>query len=132
MKEIAHEIDSLREEMTPIVEELDRRRRNALDWRLQAREHVVPVVVTTAVIVGAASWLIWQAVEERRERQRPVEKARRLRHAFSRMIDEPDRVASADPSGMRSLGIALARAAGTAAASVLARKAVERIAAARA
>lgn len=130
-EEIAREIDELREEMTPLVEELDRRRRAALDWKLQARQHLVPVVIGTAVVAGAATWLIWSAIEERHERRRPIEKARRLRRAFSRAIDEPERVAAADPAGMRSVGIAMARAAGTVAAAAFARRAVARLSAAR-
>ena len=121
----------LRDEMTPLVEELDRRRKAALDWRLQVREHVVPVAIGVAVAAGAVTWLVWSTIAERRERRRPIEKVRRLRLALSRAMDEPQRVAAADPSGMRNVGLAIARAAGTAAASVIARKAVERLSEAR-
>jgi len=132
VKEIAQEIDELRDEMTPLITELDRRRRDALDWRLQARQHLLPVSVAALAIAGLAGYAIWSSVHERHERHRAVVKARRLRTAVGRMIDEPERVAAADPSGMRAIGVAIARTAATTAASIVVRKAVERyVAAAR-
>lgn len=131
VEDLAMEIDFLRREMTPLVDELDRRRREALDWRRQAREHAAPVAFAAVVLVLASGWLLWSAIEERRQKRRPVERVRRFRRAVSRMIDDPERVASGDPSGMRSLGLAVARTASTAAASVLAKRAVGRLASAR-
>ena len=131
VEDISREIDDLRSEMTPLLGELDRRRRELLDWRRQTREHALPVAAATAVLVLVAGWMVWSAIHERRARRRPVEKVRRLRQAISRMIDDPERVAAADPSGFRNMGLAMARTAGTTAASVIAKRAVERIASAR-
>lgn len=131
VEDIAQEIEDLRGEMTPLLAELDRRRREVLDWRRQARKHALPVGLAAAALVLAAGWMAWSVIQERRERRRPVEKVRRLRHAVSRMIRAPERVAAGDPSGLRNVGLAMARTAGTTAASVIAKRAVERIAAAR-
>lgn len=130
VRELAREIDELREEMTPLLRELDQRRTNALDLRLQARRHLVPVTLAALGVAGLTGYSVWSWIHERHERRRPVVRARRLRRAVSRMIDEPERVAAGDPSGMRAIGIAIARAAATAAASLAARRAVERFAAA--
>lgn len=130
VKEIAEEIHELRDEVTPLLTELDRRRRDALDWKLQARQHVLPVSIAALCIAGLTGYAIWSSVHERHERHRPVVKVRRLRRAVTRMIDEPERVAAADPSGLRSIGIAVARTAATAAASLVVRRAVERFVAA--
>lgn len=130
MKEIAEEIHELRDEVTPLLTELDRRRRDALDWKLQARAHVLPVGIAALCIAGLTGYAIWSSIHARRERHRPVVKARQLRRAVTRMIDEPERVAAADPSGLRSIGIAVARTAATAAASIVVRRAVERFVAA--
>ena len=68
VKEIAQEIDELRDEMTPLITELDRRRRDALDWRLQVRQHMLPVSVAALAIARtaattAASIVVRKAVE---------------------------------------------------------------------
>jgi hypothetical protein len=131
VEEIAREIEELRGEMTPLLAELDRRRREVLDWKNQARKHALPVAAAAVALVLAAGWIVWSAVEERRERRRPVVKVRRLREAVARMIHDPERVAAGDPSGLRNVGLAMARTAGTTAASVIAKRAVERIAAGR-
>ena len=131
VKEIAQEIDELRDEMTPLVTELDRRRRAALDWKLQAREHAVPVAIAALAIAGLTGYAVWSAVHERREARRPVAKVKNLRLALSRMMDEPELVAQpAEPSAVRTIGVAIARTAATAAAGAAMRVAVQRFAAA--
>lgn len=128
VKEIAQEIDELRNEMTPLITELDRRRRDALDWKLQVQQHVVPVTVVALALLGVTGYAIWSSVHDRRERHRPVVKARNLRLALSRMMDEPQRVAPPEPSGMRALTSVVVRTAVTAAATIVVRRAVERFA----
>jgi len=61
--QLEREIESLREEMTAIVEEIDRRREELFDWRLQLRRHGVGpaaaaagVVVGVGVLFGIAVW----------------------------------------------------------------------------
>lgn len=125
VSEIENEIEELREEMVPIVSELDRRRHALLDWRAQAKAHLVPIAIGAAVFAAGATWLVWSAIESRRVRKLPLEKLRRLRLATKRMIASPERVAAADPSGMRTLALAAARAAATAAAGSLAKQTVE-------
>lgn len=129
MSELETEIDELREEMVPIVSELDRRRHAMLDWRAQARARVVPIAIGAAIFAAGATWMVWRTIESRRARSRPIEKLRRLRLATQRMIAKPDRVAAADPSGVRALALAAARAAATAAASSFAKQGIETMAA---
>ena len=61
--QLEREIENLREEMTAIVEEIDRRREELFDWRLQLRRHGVGpaaaaagVVVAVGVLFGIAIW----------------------------------------------------------------------------
>ena len=57
-----------------------------------------------------------------RQRNKPVSKARRLRHALSRMIDEPHKVAKSEPTVAEKI----LAAAGTAAATMLVKKMMEK------
>lgn len=61
--QLEREIEDLREEMTAIVDEIDRRREELFDWRLQLRRHGVGpaaaaagVVVAVGVLFGIAVW----------------------------------------------------------------------------
>ena len=86
VRDLVREIDGLREEMTPLLRELDHRRTNALDFRLQARRHLATVTMAALGIAGLAGWAVWSSVHERRQRRRPMAKARRLRRAVERLV----------------------------------------------
>jgi hypothetical protein len=89
---IEAEVDAVRNELTTLVAELDRRRHELFDVRLQLRRHVLPVVLTT--VVGAAALAGAVALGIRRSRYRrtlPV-RGRRVREAVGRLLDHPERV----------------------------------------
>ncbi len=112
------EIDTLRGELTGLVAELDRRRHEAFDVRLQLQRHPVAAAIaaaTAALVIGGALTIV---VRARRERRRPSVRAREARRALARLLDHPERVA-AEPS-------AAVRAA-TAAVSLLATALVKRL-----
>jgi hypothetical protein len=94
---IAGEIDSIRAELGGLVGELDRRRREAFDLRLQLRRHPVTVAVAATVAALAIGGLVALAVHSRRERRRPMVRAKETRLALARLLHPPDRVAS-EPS----------------------------------
>ncbi len=115
------EIDTLRRDLGRLVSELDRRRHELLDVRLQVRKHprvVAGAAVGAALLVGG---IVAVAVGNRRRHARPVTRARDARRALARLLDHPDRVA-AEPS----VGVKIATAVGVAAGSVLARRVAER------
>jgi hypothetical protein len=115
------EIDMLRNELGGLVAELDRRRHEVLDLRLQARKHpvlVAAVATVAALVVGGA---IAFAVHARRERRRPAVRAREARRALFRLFDHPDRVA-AEPS----IANKIATAAGAALATALTKRLLDR------
>jgi hypothetical protein len=113
---VSGEIDVLRRDLGELVSELDRRRRELVDVRLQLRRH--PVVVVAAVGVGALllGGLLARAVRDRRRRSRPALRAREARRALSRLLEHPQRVA-AEPG----IAAKIATAAGVAAGSAIAR-----------
>jgi len=121
---LEHEIGELRGQIDGVVTELDRRRRETFDVRLQLRRHKTPIALAGAGLVLLAGGSIALAVWRHRERQRPLSKARRLRKAVARMIDAPERVARGDPH----IGLKILTAAMTAVVTTLARKMTERAA----
>jgi hypothetical protein len=74
--------------------------------------------VTVLALLGGVAYAVWAA----RQRNKPVSKARRLKHAFSRMMDEPQKVAKSEPTVPEKI----LAAAGTAAATILVKKMMER------
>jgi hypothetical protein len=115
------EIDTLRSELGGLVAELDRRRHEALDLRLQVKRHPVLVAVvatTAALVVGGALAIL---VQGRRERRRPAVRARQARHAFARLMEHPDRVAA-----VPSIGNKVATAVAVALVTGLAKRLLDR------
>ncbi len=118
---VAGEITTLRDELGGLVAELDRRRHEALDLRLQVSRHPVlvgTVATVAAVLVGGAIAL---AVRNARRRRRPAVRAREARAALARLFEHPRRVA-AEPS----IGNKIATAVGVAIATTLAKRLIER------
>jgi len=119
---IERELGSLRNEIAELVGELDRRRREAFDLRLQLRRHPVAVAiggVALAALLGGAVVLL---VENGRRKQRRSYKAKQLRVAMGRVMKHPERVARGEaPPGEKILA-----AVGTALATLLVKRAFER------
>jgi hypothetical protein len=103
---IEREIRGLRADLDHLIGELDRRRHEMLDVKLQVRRHAVPVSLTALGLAlatgGAVAYSVWRA----RRRRTLAAKAGRLTEAVSRMIERPERVAAAEPAGARILGAA--------------------------
>jgi hypothetical protein len=118
---IEGEIAEIRGRLDQSLAELDRRRHEATDVKLQIRRHPGAVAVAGGVVLlllGGVAYAIWAA----HKRERPVNKAKRLKLALSRMIDEPQKVAKAEPTVPEKI----LAAAGTAAATILTKKIIER------
>jgi hypothetical protein len=121
MHQMEGEISDIRGRLDQSLAELDRRRHEATDVKLQIRRH--PTVVAAAggvvlLLLGGVAYAIWAA----RRREQPMNKAKRLRLAVGRMIDEPQKVAKAEPTVPEKI----LAAAGTAAATMLTKKLIER------
>jgi hypothetical protein len=115
---LAQEIHDVRKDLEGLLEELHRRRRDATDLKLQARRHPRATGLAAAVALGAIVLLVMRKIRRRRELRDPLARRRRLRAAFSRMADDPDRV-RVDGTVRH-----LATAAGTAFLTSLARRIV--------
>jgi hypothetical protein len=121
------EIDSLRGELGGLVAELDRRRHEVFDVRLQLQRHPLAAAIAAAAAALVVGGLLAVAVRTRRERRRPSVRARQARRALARLLDHPDRVAAE-----RSVGNRVATAVLTLAATTLVKRLIDaRIAAPR-
>jgi len=116
------QITALRVELSDLVAELDRRRREALDIKLQVRRHAGEITLTSAALVGAATGFVWLSIWRNRRRQRLGARVGRVQHTMSRMIAGPARVGAEPTIPMR-----IVAAAANAAAATLIRKVLERV-----
>jgi hypothetical protein len=119
---VSGEIDALRGDLGNLVAELDRRRHEMFDLRLQAKRHPVAVVAAAAGAALVLGGLLALAVRTRRERRRPANRAREVRSAVARLLDHPDRVGAEMTLTDKILG-----AAGVAAGTALAKRLVDRM-----
>jgi hypothetical protein len=120
-QQIEAEIAALRDELGALVGELDRRRHELLDVRLQLRRHAWHVAVAGVGLSAAIAGLIWLGAGRARRRRGLLAKASRLREGVARMVERPERVAAE-----QTVAGKLLTTAATAAVATAATKAVER------
>jgi len=102
------------------VGELDRRRHDLLDWRSQLRKHGAVLAAVTAGWVLAIGVTMAVRASQKRRRNRPLAKARRLRDALSRMVAHPELVAQPRPSiGRKVVGAAASATVGALAKALI-------------
>jgi hypothetical protein len=89
VRRVTGEIEGLREDLGSIVSELDRRRRELLDVRLQMRRHPVVVVATAGAAALLAGTAVALMLRGRRRRQQPTTRVREARRALARLLDHP-------------------------------------------
>lgn len=116
------EIAGVRLEIDELIEELDRRRREVMDLKLQVSRHAVPIVVGAMtgglVLAGVGVYVFWHHRHERK----PSVRLHHARFAARRALKHPERVARGEPP----LHIKLLTATLTALAGATAKKLVER------
>ena len=120
-REIERDIEGLRVGLDHSLAELDRRRHELTDVRLQMRRHPAVFVGAGAVVVlvlGGVGYAIYRS----RKREELPQKARRLRIAVGRAADKPEKVAR----GEAPVWEKIVAAVGVTIATSLAKKLVER------
>ncbi len=123
----ARDIEVLRGEIGDLVDELDRRRHEAMDLGLQIRRHPLVAVGAVTAIALLAGGLVAVAVRNRRRRDRAAEKMRAVARAFGRMARHPEEFARAPGLTER-----IVAAAATVAATTIVKRMLERSIPARA
>jgi len=115
-------VELVRQRLDATIRELDRRRHDVFDIRRQIKRHALPVIGgIVALAATVAAMTVW-ALRRRIARHRLMPKMQRLRRALGRMVEKPDRVARETPNVVRKI----AAAAGTTAATMLAKKVMRR------
>src|SRR4051794_3309705 len=109
------DVQRARSRLESLVSELDRRRRDLTDVRLQLRKHVWVVAAVGFTLLAGLGTTIFFKVRSRRERRTLRGRVGRLREAVGRMMDAPDRVAKSEPNLLKKIAAA---AASTAASNV--------------
>ena len=120
-REIERDIEHLRTRLDHSLAELDRRRHELVDVRLQMQRHPRVFIGAGAFVVlvlGGVGYAIYHA----RKREELPRKARRLRIAIGRAVDKPQRVARGQPPVWEKIVAAV----GVTIATSLAKKMVER------
>jgi hypothetical protein len=113
---IERKVEELRDNLGGIAGELDRRRHEAFDLRLQLRRHGATIGVTAAALATVVGGSIALAAWSHARRQRLMSKVHRLRGALSRAIAHPDDVARPSPNlGRKALAAIISAAVGLAA-----------------
>lgn len=120
-REIEREIEYLRARLDRSLSELDRRRHELTDIRLQMRKHPRVFIGAGAVVVLALGGVGF-AIYRSRKREELPEKAKRLRIAFERAVEKPEKVARAEAPAWQKILAAV----GTTIAVSLTKKIVER------
>jgi hypothetical protein len=113
--EIEQEIEELRAELGGLVAEIDRRRHEALDLRLQLRRHAPTVIV----LLGGATLLFLGLSTLRSYRRQRLASARVRAGNLARALqilsqEDPDRLLRRSPDPRAAALAALARVAGAA------------------
>jgi hypothetical protein len=91
-REIERDIEHLRTRLDKSLAELDRRRHELTDVRLQMQRHpgvFVGAGAVVALMIGGVAFAIWRS----RKREELPQKAKRLRIAVGRAVDDPKKVA---------------------------------------
>ena len=94
-RKIEREIEHLRTRLDRSLAELDRRRHELVDLKLQARRHprvIVGAGVVVLGLLGGVAFAIWHA----KKRNELPQRARRIQIAFGRAMEHPHKVARGD------------------------------------
>jgi hypothetical protein len=113
--ELEREVAGLRNRLGALIGELGRRRREAMDVRLQVRRHPVSVVLGTAVVLGLVGLGIAAVVHRRRQARSVRGRILALRRALVSLTEPTER---GDPG----MGRNLLTSGGSAMASTLGRR----------
>jgi hypothetical protein len=116
-------IDEIRDHLGALVSELDRRRRDAMDLKLQFHRRPVTLVLVAVAAVGMLAGAIALVVTQWHRRRSLVGRADRMRAALRRVARRPELLAEHEPT----VGHKIAAAGGSTLASVLAKQLARRL-----
>ena len=116
------EADAVRNELTTLVAELDRRRHELFDIKLQLRRHAWSVALSGLTAGGIVAAAVALGIRRSRHRRQLTVRGRHLGQAVGRLLDHPERVA-VEPTVLEKI----AAAAGSTLAVYLVKVALDRV-----
>ena len=122
VEELEHDVDLIRANLGDLIGELNYRRRDALDLRLQLQRHAGRVVLVGVVLIGMVAGGIALFVSHLRRQRSLRTRASRLGKALRRALAHPEHVAERRPSVPRKI----AAAGGSAIASAIGKQVAKR------
>lgn len=125
--ELSMAISQQRDRLGMILSELEHRRRDLFDIRLQLRRNAVPLMLLAAGIGGVIAASLGMRAKRIRNERRLVARFHRARRAVSRAIQDPDRVAAPPPDLGKKLLIGIASAAATTLVTAVVKRIVEEV-----
>jgi hypothetical protein len=121
--QLEHDVDLIRANLGDLVGELNNRRRDALDIRLQFQRHAGRLVLVGVVVVAMVAGGIALFVSGLRRRRSLRSRADRLGKALRRAVAHPEHLAERRPSVPRKI----AAAGGSAVAAAIGKKIASRL-----
>jgi hypothetical protein len=124
---LEREVEAIRGNLDGIVSELDLRRHELTDWRLQARRHRGTLILVGTMLLAVAATFIAFAIRDRRLKRRMAASGRgmvrRLRRKLAGALDDTEKLARPSPT----VGQKIAVAAGTTIAATASKLLVSRV-----
>ena len=117
------DVDRIRQNIGELIRELNHRRRDAFDLKVQFQQHAVRLVLVGAAVVAMVAGAIALALSRRRSRRTLRARAGRFGKALRRIIAHPETLGERAPSIPRKA----AAAGGSAVASVLGKRLAQRL-----
>ena len=124
VEQLEHDVDLIRANLGDLIGELNTRRRDALDIRLQFQRHAGRLILVGAVVIAMVAGGIALFVSSRRRRQSFSARASRLGKALRRAVAHPEHLAERRPSVPRKIAAAGGGALAAAVGKQLARRLV--------
>jgi hypothetical protein len=124
---LQHEVEEIRGNMDSIVSELDHRRHDVLDWRLQLQKHWVALSCVAGGVLLFAGTMIGLGIWNRQRLKRPTVRARKIKEALVRIYRDPDHVAKPSPNIANKVLAAMASTAASAAVGAVIKATVPKL-----
>jgi hypothetical protein len=120
---LERDVDRIRNNIGELIRELNYRRHEAFDLKLQFQRHAARVILAGAAMFAVVAGAIVLAVARQRRRRSIGARVTRLRQALRRISAHPEQLAGRPPSVSRKV----AAAGGSAIASVLGKRLAKRL-----
>jgi hypothetical protein len=120
---LERDVDRIRNNIGELIRELNHRRHETFDLKLQFQRHAARVILAGAAMFGVIAGAIVLAVARRRRERSIGARVTRLRKALRRISAHPEQLVGPQPSVSRKV----AAAGGSAIASVLGKRLARRL-----